>query len=286
MQYTLRQLLDEGDKRLRAAGIENPRLAAEVILRKILGLRKIDLYLEPRQEISSQQTTEYYSHIERKLAREPLQYIVGETEWFGMIIKCDRRALIPRPETEIIVERALEGLAAVKNPRVADIGTGTGCIAIAVVHSRPDAALFATDVSADALELAKENISLHRLADKINLQQGNLLEPLMTLEKFDLIIANLPYVRDFEYPTLMPEVRAHEPQGALVAGSDGLDFIRPLIEKAPRILSSQGILVLEHGADQFSAVTAIGKKTGSYSSIEKIADYNHLDRGAILIKTS
>lgn len=220
-------------------GIENPRLTAEMMLRHILGLRRVDVYLRGNDPVSDPDATLFKRMVSRKLSREPIQYILGETEWFGITIKCDRRALIPRPETEIVVERALDLLQSIDRPNVADIGTGTGCIAIALAIARPDATLVGTDVSPDALELAQENIRRHSLENRIGLVQGDLFTPLPQEGLFDLIISNPPYVRSSELPSLMPEVRDYEPYGALLAGEDGLAAIRHLIREAPPYLKSE-----------------------------------------------
>ncbi len=285
MSRKLCELLDEGATRLHDAGIENPRLAAELFLRAILNLRRIDLHIEPDRTVADDDYVAFAEMIERKLRHEPLQYIIGETEWFGLTIKCDARALIPRPETEIVVERSLELIKSTPHPRVADIGTGTGCIAIAIALSRRDAAVFATDLSSGALQLAEENIELHRMSARIELRQGDLLSPLMIEPAFDLIIANLPYVRESEWPGLMTEVRDHEPHGALVAGEDGLEAIRQLIFDAPDLLKPGGILVIEYGIDHDAAIRDLVEKGTGLKVQETIIDYNQRQRGMVIAKS-
>ncbi len=284
MSRTLSELLDEGAERLHSAGIENSRLAAELFLRAILNLRRIDIHIEPDRTVEDDDCAALAEMIERKLRHEPLQYIIGETEWFGLTIRCDARALIPRPETEIVVERALELIKSTPNPRVADVGTGTGCIAIAIAQSRRDAVVFATDLSSGALQLAEENIRLHNLSERIELRQGDLLSPLMIEPAFDLIIANLPYVRESEWPELMSEVRDHEPHGALVAGEDGLEAIRQLIVEAPDLLKTSGYLVVEYGIDHDEAIRRIVDEGKGLKVRETIIDYNQRPRGMAIEK--
>jgi release factor glutamine methyltransferase len=286
MARTVRELLEAGQRQLQSVPIENARLAAEIILRSILNLRRIDLYLEPQREVDSAAQNDFFDQITRKVNREPLQYIVGETEWFGLRIKCDRRALVPRPETEVVVEHALALIANVANPRVADIGTGTGCIAIAVAESRKDARVVATDLAVEALSLARENLAMHDLAGRIELCQGESLAPLDPQAKYDLIISNPPYIRESEYLHLMPEVREFEPREALVAGDDGLAVISSLIAGAHLHLKSGGFLVLEFGIDHAEPVKRLALESGRFDAQEIIIDYNGRERGIALRRMS
>ena len=229
-------------------------------------------------------TDRFHQMIERKLQREPLQYIIGETEWFGLNIKCSPAALIPRPETEIVVERALELIADVPEPLVADIGTGTGCIAIAIAQSREDAHVVATDISTDAMTLARENISLHGVESRVTLRLGNFLAPLEQGAAFDLIITNPPYVSEPAYHTLMPEVKDYEPQLALVSGFDGLDAIGHLVAEGHHYLKIGGLLVIEIGEEQAEQIKQLAANCGTYEYRETIIDYNDRDRGIVLAK--
>ncbi len=284
MPRTQKAILDEGAGRLRSARIENPVLAAELFMRAVLKLRRIDLYLEPDREVSPEDEQLFKDMVDRKLEREPLQYILGETEWFGLVIKCDPRALIPRPETEIIVERGLELVKLTAHPRIADIGTGTGNIAIAVATQRPDAVVVATDLSSGAMQLAEENLELHNLSARVSLRFGDLYSPLYLEEPFDLIISNPPYVRESELSKLMTEVRDFEPHSALVAGQDGLEVIRNLIEEAPAILAHKGHLILEYGVEHDAPIRKIASRVESLAVGETIVDYNRRPRGIVLRK--
>jgi release factor glutamine methyltransferase len=257
-------------------------LAAEYLLRSILNLSHVDLYLEPNRPVSAAAESDFRSRVNRKLEREPLQYIIGETEWFGLTLKCDPRALIPRPETEILTERALELIADIEHPSVLDIGTGTGAIAIALAVTRPDAMVVATDSSAEELALAAENVATHRVQDRVDLRQGELFAPLAAAERFDLIISNPPYIRNGEYEGLMPEVRDYEPAEALLAGVDGLDVLRPLVEEACAYLKSGAWLILEFGIDHAAPVSQIAAGTKCYGKPVIVTDYNGQQRGLVL----
>lgn len=281
MSITIQDAIARGEDRLRSAGIENPRLAVEMMLRKILGFGKVELHLQARSVVDPQDEERLEMMIERKLKREPLQHILGETEWYGLTLKCDARALVPRPETEIIVEKALERIRSVGRPRVADIGTGSGCIAIAVAAERPDARIVACDNSPEALALAQENVEEHHPGERIDLVEEDLKGFLKSRGRFDLIISNPPYIRESEYTTLMPEVRKYEPRAALVAGEDGLDAIREIVKCAPDALNQGGWLALEFGVDHAEPVRALLKETGRFAQIEIMIDYNQRERGIV-----
>jgi release factor glutamine methyltransferase len=284
MSPTLKELLDEGCRQLKDAGIANPRLAVEVMLRFLLGLRRVDLYLKEAMPVPPDTEREFRVMIDRKLRHEPLQYIIGETEWFGLKIKCCPSALVPRPETEIVVERALELITDLKEPLIADIGTGTGCIAIAIALSQTDARVVATDISPDALLLAGVNVSHHQVETRVALRLGDLFEPLEPNAVFDLIISNPPYISKSEYSTLMPEVRDYEPQVALVAGKDGLAAIRSLINGVHLYLKTGGLLVFEIGERQETDARRIVSDCGMYDLLETIIDYNDKSRGIVARK--
>lgn len=284
MSPTLKEILDEGCQQLKDAGIANPRLAAEVMLRFLLDLRRVDIYLKGTMPVTPDAERDFFLLIDRKLRREPLQYIIGETEWFGLKIKCCPSALVPRPETEIVVERALELIKDMEEPLVADIGTGTGCIAIAIALSRADAHVVATDISLDTLSLARVNVALHEVETRVALRLGRLFEPLGPDAIFDLIISNPPYVLESEYFSLMPEVREHEPRMALVAGEDGLAVIRPLISDAHLHLKSGGLLVFEIGEQQAADARRLVADCGMYDLLDTIIDYNDKSRGIVARK--
>jgi release factor glutamine methyltransferase len=271
-----------GTDRLRRVVKENPQLAVEYLLRAILKLDRVDLYLEPHRQVSASAEARFWTLVNRKLSREPLQYIIGETEWYGLTLKCDRRAMVPRPETEILTERAIALLETVDSPGIVDIGTGTGCIAVALAINLPGAVVVATDVSEAALSLAQENVETYGLYDRIHLHKASLFESLTDSRPFDLIISNPPYIRVGEYSSLMPEVRDFEPAQALLAGDDGLGVIKALIEEAPAYLKKGGWLICEFGIDHAEPVSQIANATNTYEPAEIVTDYNGQQRGVIL----
>jgi release factor glutamine methyltransferase len=282
MPATVRELLTEGTRRLSRVVKDNPKLIAEYLLRSILSLKKIDLYLEPERPVSAAAAAEFWTKVGRKLEREPLQYIIGSTEWFGLMLRCDPRALVPRPETEILTEKAIELVPPGEKSRLLEIGTGNGAIAIALARELPAAEVVATDLSAEALTLAADNVGSYNLGTRIDLRQGSLFEPVAADPPFDLVISNPPYVRDGEYAGLPPEVRDHEPATALVAGDDGLDIIKPLIAGAPGHLKPGGWLILEFGVDHAISVKQLSAAAGKYADPVIVSDYNGQERGAIL----
>ncbi len=280
---TISSLLNTATNRLGDAQIDSPRLTAELLLGFLLQLRRVDLSLRAQQELDAATVAAFDALLVRRLRHEPVQYILGETEWYGLRVKCDRRALIPRPETELIVERALELIKDIPSPRVTDIGTGTGCIAIAIATHRPDASVRGTDSSYEALTLARENAALHSLSGRVEFAHGSLFEPYPE-EQSDLVISNPPYVRSIEYPILMPEVRLYEPESALVAGDDGLETIRQLLFQSPSHLKAGGLLVIEFGLNHAQPIRRLVDEIGQFTVVEIIVDYNQHERGIVLQK--
>jgi release factor glutamine methyltransferase len=229
------------------------RLDAELLLAQVLGWSRARLLAERQAEITGEQAAEFAALLERRAAGEPVAYLIGRREFFGLELQVDRRVLVPRPETELLVEQVLH-IAAELPPdcRIADIGTGSGAIAIALAGRLPQARIYATDLSADALDLARQNLERHGLQARVLLLQGDLTAPLPT--DVDIIVSNPPY-------TILSEidenVRRYEPRLALDGGSDGLAVYRRLIGAAARRLRPAGALLLEIGNSQGAAVTAL-----------------------------
>jgi len=230
---TLAEVLKGATDYLAARGVPSPRVDAELILARALGLQRIELYTQHDRPLTEAERAHARELVQRRGRREPLAYVLGDWDFRRLTLKTDPRALVPRPETEIVVERCLGLLAAIENPRVCDVGTGTGAIALALKHERPDAQVTATDVSPDALALARENAGD---AD-VRFVEADLLAGVEG--PFDLVVSNPPYVRADEIDALDPEVRDWEPRGALV------DEGQPerLAAEARRVLD--GALVLE-----------------------------------------
>ncbi|HEV3481675.1 MAG TPA: peptide chain release factor N(5)-glutamine methyltransferase [Candidatus Acidoferrales bacterium] len=266
----VRAALKEGMAQLRAANVPSSTLAAELLLMHALGRDRTWLYTHPEAELDTSVAQEYFGLIARRAAREPTQYLTGKQEFWGLEFEVTPAVLIPRPETEHVIEVALERLGArgIKinmrtgepSPplRIADVGTGSGCLAVALAHELPHAELFATDISAAALEVARRNAARHCVASRIRFLDGDLLRPVLhSPGSFDLIVSNPPYVAQDDAATLAREVREHEPHAALFGGPSGIEMYGRLIEQAGELLRSGGVLALELGYDSAQHVRAI-----------------------------
>ena len=256
-------LLDEAVRRQEAAGLDDARRAALWMLGEILGCGPARLMAYPEREATPQQAEAFAAMLARRLRREPLQYILGYTDFYGLRLRLTPAVLIPRPETEQVVEAALGVLEGRSEPRVLDVGTGSGCIALALKHERPDADVYACDLSPDALDVARTNAEAHHLA--VTFFQADVLALDFTDSipaPFDLIVSNPPYVADDEAEGLAPEVRDYEPHHALFAGSDPLRFYRAIVSHAEGLLTPCGLLVFETHAYHADAVGALVTGSG------------------------
>jgi release factor glutamine methyltransferase len=243
---------------LEKQGIESPRLTIELLLAHLLKKKRMDLYVEFERELDEGTLAKLREMVRRRVAREPLQYITGEVEFCGLKFQVDKRVLIPRPETELLVE-----LVAGRKPRkIVDVGTGSGCIAIALAKKLPEAEITALDVSPEALEVARGNAAMHQFEKNIRFLEGDLLQALPDSFVVDAIVSNPPYIAAGELAKLPKEVRDFEPVRALAAGEDGLKVIRRLVMDARRILSPSGFVALEIGAGQRAAVEEIFGQQG------------------------
>ncbi|HXU21445.1 MAG TPA: peptide chain release factor N(5)-glutamine methyltransferase [Verrucomicrobiae bacterium] len=266
----VREALKEGMAQLRAAAVPSSTLAAELLLMHALDRDRTWLYTHPEDGLDASVARKYFAMIARRAAGEPTQYLTGKQEFWGLEFEVNPDVLIPRPETEHVIEVALERLGArgIKinmrtgepNPplRIADVGTGSGCLAVALAHELPHAEIFATDISTAALEVARRNSARHGVADRIRFLQGDLLEPAPHASRsFHLIVSNPPYVAQDEAATLAREVREHEPHTALFGGPSGIEIYERLIQQAGELLRSSGVLVLELGYNSAQHVRAI-----------------------------
>ena len=267
---TLKQALHRARHILAENNVEDAPLECELLLRHVLKISRTQLYLDLEQGLSPQQEQNFWRLLQRRLNGEPTAYITGHREFYGLDFYVDPNVLIPRPESELLVETAL-GLAQ-NHPllTIADIGTGCGAIAISLALGLPQARIYATDISATALEVALVNCQKHGVADRVHLLQGNLLEPLP--EPVDLIVANLPYVRKSK---LAPRF---EPRLALDGGSDGRERIHQLCRQADSKLRAGGSLLLEIGQGQRKAVTALLHHLFPEGKIEVMPDLSGIDR--------
>lgn len=279
------------EKRLAAAGNRNAKRSVEELAAHVLGCKPLEIYF---REMTPEQEATLETLIVRAEQGEPIQYIIGHVDFRGLEIRCDRRALIPRSETELLVEEVLKSKAQSPKPlRIADVCTGTGCIGLALAHELPNAQVTAIDISPEALALAEENAERLGLTDRVTFVQGNLLEKMVdaascrvnqrqdaaaTLRnQFDVVVSNPPYIFSKVWKNLEPCVRDFEPQLALDGGEDGLDLIRPLVEQAARVLKPGGGLFIEIGCDQGPAVFQCLENAG-FQQVFIRKDFSNLDR--------
>jgi release factor glutamine methyltransferase len=255
-------------------------LAAKMLLAHVLGSTVSELFVHPERTLTYDQATAYRALVARRACHEPVAYLVGHREFLDLDLLVDGRTLIPRPETEVLVERVLEVARRWARPRIADVGTGSGAIAVSLAVHLPAAGLYALDCSEGALEVARQNAERHGVAGQITFLRGSLLTPLRV--PVDLIVANLPYVSQDEYATLAPDIRLYEPREALLAGVDGLRSIHGLlcaVSKAERpYLAGDGVLLLEIGAGQGEAVSALAACAFPNARISVLPDYSGRDR--------
>lgn len=244
----MRELLATARGWLAGRGVDSPRLTAEVLLAHALKVARIRLYTDLDKPLEAAEVTRFRELVRRRAAGEPTQYVTGSREFYGRTFKCDRRALIPRPETELLVECVLRHVAKDAPARLLDVGCGCGTIGLTLAAERPAAHVVLADLSPEAASLARENAVLLDLTRRVEVRTGDLLAP-MAGETFDAIAGNLPYVPSRERATLPVHIRDHEPALALFGGDDGLETIRRMIPAAVPHLRSGGLLVLEHGAE-------------------------------------
>ncbi len=287
---TMAGLLSEAVEELGAHGILNPRVDAEVLLAHALRTDRVGLYTRLNEPLLPGQMEAFRGLLHRRVRREPLQYITGVREFWSLEFKVDLRVLIPRPETEVVVETALRLLsqAASRKPPAAilDVGTGSGCIAIALAKELPQAEIWATDISADALAVAGENAWHHGVAERIRFRQGDLFAPIVGEDGFALIVANPPYIARPELTALQPEVQDWEPSAALDGGPDGLDFYHRLLREGPTYLCPGGGLVMEIGHGQGTAVMHLAQEQRDLSDCHCVSDYAGRERVIIACRVS
>ena len=260
------------------SGGDSPRLDAEVLLCELLGCNRAGLVIRADDVLTTEMALRYAALIERRQLGEPVAYLTGRREFWSLELQVSPAVLIPRPDTELLVEWALERLRGVEAPRIADLGTGSGAIALALASERPDALVVAVDVSADALSQAAHNARLLGL-ERVDFRLGDWLAPLAG-ESFDLIVSNPPYVA--EQDPHLRELR-FEPRRALTAGADGLADLRRIAAEAHGHLKAGAALLLEHGAEQGAAVRQLLRSRG-YSAVETRPDLNGRERGTLGIR--
>jgi len=255
-------------------GVESPRLNAEHLLAHVLKKRRLDLYLEFDRPLSDVERAPLRELIRERGVGRPLQHLLGTTEFFGRTFRCDARALVPRPETEQLVEFLVARARGLSPTRILDVGTGTGVIAITLAHQFPNAEVIATDISPEALALATENAAAHSFDSRLKFLPADLFAP--GESGFDIIAANLPYIASGEIPALQREVQ-FDPMAALDGGPDGLAIVERLISAGPSHLAKSGLVALELGHDQAERVAARLAEIG-FRDIEIKKDYQDVPR--------
>lgn len=276
----LRETLHSVAQSLREAGIADASVESELLLGHVLGMSKTQLYTEQERSLASAEIKRLWRLVQRRLDHEPTAYILRHCEFYGIDFYLDCRTLIPRPETELLVEQAMEFAQRIFHPgkqiTIADVGTGCGAIAVSLALALPEAKIYATDISASALQVAEINCQHHGVSGRVELLQGNLLEPLP--QPVDMVIANLPYIEDSEFKNLSPEIRNFEPTIALAGGKNGLGKIQQMLEQMPVKLNHRACFLLEIGQGQGEMVTSLINRYFPQVSIEFIPDLGAIER--------
>ena len=280
---SVREIIQRCHHELEAIGIPDARLEAEVMVMNVMRMPRQDLFARQEDEATTQHEQDIQGILDRRRTREPLAYILGYREFYGINLLVNSDVMVPRPETETMVEHALfMALMGMESPQlvIADVGTGTGAIAINLAIHIPAARIYAVDLTDPVLNVANYNIRSHNVADRVTLRQGDLLEPVP--EKVDLIVANLPYIPTERILTLQPEVQ-WEPKAALDGGEDGLDLVRRMMSQATAKLNDQGIILLELDPEQVPAASKIALRNFPEATISVEQDLARRDR--ILVVT-
>jgi release factor glutamine methyltransferase len=280
--WTIQKLLNWITEHFTQKGIDSPRLSAELLLSHVLGLKRIELYTQFDRTVLPEQRGRLRELVNRAARNEPVAYLTGKTEFYSLEMNVTADCMIPRPETELLVERAVEFLRERTGTQfVCDLCTGCGCIAVAIAGNFPDARIIATDICDAALGLAAQNIERHELGNRVTLLCGDLFDPIvpqLDVSKFDLIVCNPPYVSAAEYEKLDANVRDYEPKRALFAGEDGLDTCRRIANEVDRFLKPDAALMLEIGYAQGPAVKELLEQTDIFTRIKIEKDFHDNDR--------
>jgi len=275
----IKEALHQASRTLDSSCVEDAYLEAELLLMHLLDIDRAQLYVRLEEELSPRDAEALGQLLERRLRHEPIPYILGHSEFLGHDFRVGPEVLIPRAETELLVEEAL-ALARSEfphqDPTIADVGTGCGAIAVSLALLMPRAGIYATDISGHALDIARVNCDKHGIRDRVQLLQGDLTDPLP--EPVDIIIANLPYVRDEELGQLSAEIRMFEPLSALAGGGDGLDKVRQLLSKAGERLRPGGHIILEIGAGQGEVVASVARSLFPRAVVQLATDLGGIDR--------
>jgi release factor glutamine methyltransferase len=264
--WTIKALLAWTADHFAKKGLDSPRLDAELLLAHVLDCKRIDLIVRYDEQPNDVQRATFRTLVQKRLEHCPTAYLVGTREFYLLPFEVNSAVLIPRPDTETLVDVAMEFLKKRNSPTVLDLGTGSGCIAVCLAHMAKAATVTAVDVSPDAIAVAERNAKRNAVADRVRFQVGNLFAPIEPGTRFDLIVSNPPYVPPSEIETLMPEVKDHEPRLALDGGTDGLSFYRRMTAECRGWLKPGGMLAVEIGATQDMLVRELFEATGLRSA--------------------
>lgn len=280
---TVKEAIESSTALLQKNEVDSPRLDSEALLAHALGVGRTQLHTNPSRILNKNERDTFLKMVSRRAEREPTAYILGEKEFWSLTFRVDRRALIPRPETETLVQCVLDHAPRTDIIKGLDLGTGSGVIPIVLAKELDLVSFIAVDSSQEALALAEENARIHGVEEKIVFAHGDLFQPLGKSkgESFDFIVSNPPYIPKTEIKTLQPEIRLYEPLAALDGGTDGLECVQKIILTAPDYLKPHGFLCMEIGADQGEAVKKMMVDANAYGEVEIIKDLAGLDRVAI-----
>jgi release factor glutamine methyltransferase len=284
--WTILKLLNWTTDYFKKNKVAEPRPSAEVLLAHLLSKDRLFLYLNYDRPMGKEELSEFRSLVKRRLGGEPNQYITGMQEFWSLPFRVTPEVLIPRPETEVLLETVLEFLGSPdREVRILDLGTGSGAIAVALARELGVIKIVATDWSMAAVKLAQENARLNQIDSKIHFVCADMFSAFSSsLAKFAVVATNPPYVSHAEFSNLSPEIRDYEPRNALDGGPDGLAAIKRIIKQAPTVLPHKGALIMEMGADQAESVSALVKNNQHYDSYRIIKDYSGLDRVLLAVK--
>jgi len=263
-------------------GVESPRLDAEVLLSHVLGKERIYLYVHFDEPLQAEELAQYKDMIKKRVARMPVAYIIGYKEFMGLEFAVSPAVLIPRPDTEILVEAVIERLKEKESVNFVDIGTGSGAIVLSLLANLPQAVGSTVDISETAIVVAKGNAEKFGVSDRVRFFHGDVYSPVKD-QLFDAIISNPPYIPDADIEGLQPEVKC-EPHGALAGGADGLDFYRKLVREGVSLLKPGGFMAFEVGIHQASAVAKLAEEFSELGKVDIIKDYGGIERVVMINK--
>lgn len=288
--WTIQKLLNWITEHFTEHNVDSPRLSAELLLSYVLSAKRIDLYTQFEKVVGAEYLNKLHDLVKRCAAQEPLAYLIGRGEFYSLEIKVTGDCMIPRPETELLAEKAIDFVRTREGKQfVCDLCTGSGCIAVAIANNCPNAHIVATDICDSALAVAAENVANHNLGERVTLLCGDLFAPIiegLDNTEFDLIVCNPPYVSSAEYEVLDKNVKDYEPKHALYAGTDGLNIYRRIAERINEFLKPDAALMLEIGYAQGRAVRELLEQNGVFSKIKTEKDVQNNDRVVIAKRQS